>query len=146
MRLRFPLFVDLNGKKAVVVGGGQVGLRRAEVLRDFGADVTVVAPSLGRPAEGVAHWARAYRRGDLAGAFLAVAATDDRGVNHAVWEEARAGGIPVNVCDCRSECDFFFPAICQSGNLVAGVVGDGGDHRRTARAAAAIRKTLEELP
>ena len=146
MSPRFPLFMDLSGKKAVVIGGGQVGLRRAEALRDFGAEVTVISPSLGRPLEGAAHLARAYRRGDLAGAILAVAATDDRAVNHAVWEEARAGGVLVNVCDCRSECDFFFPAICQAGNLVAGVVGDGGDPRRTARAAAAIRKTLEELP
>ena len=87
MSLRFPFFVDLSGKKAVVVGGGTVGLRRARVLRDFGAAVTVVAPSLGAPLEGVAHIARRYQAGDLAEAFLAVAATDDRAVNRAVWEE-----------------------------------------------------------
>ena len=111
MSLRFPFFVDLSGKKAVVVGGGTVGLRRARVLRDFGAAVTVVAPSLGAPLEGVAHIARRYQAGDLAEAFLAVAATDDRAVNRAVWEEAQGRGVWVNVCDCQSECGFFFPAI-----------------------------------
>ena len=146
MSLRFPFFVDLSGKKAVVVGGGTVGLRRARVLRDFGAAVTVVAPSLGAPLEGLAHIARRYQAGDLAEAFLAVAATDDRAVNRAVWEEAQGRGVWVNVCDCQSECGFFFPAICRTGNLVAGVAGDGTDHRRTAQAAAAIRKALEELP
>lgn len=146
MSLRFPLFVDLSGKKAVVVGGGAVGLRRARALWEFGAAVTVIAPSLGALPEGAARLERRYQAGDLAGAFLAVAATDDRAVNHAVWEEARSGGVLVNVCDCPEECDFFFPALCRAGNLSAGVAGDGSDHRRTARAAAAIRKTLEELP
>ena len=146
MSLRFPFFVDLSGKKAVVIGGGTVGLRRARVLRDFGAAVTVVAPSLGAPLVGVAHIARRYQAGDLAGAFLAVAATNDRAVNRAVWEEAQDSGVLVNVCDCQSECGFFFPAICRTGNRVAGVAGDGTDHRRTAQAAAAIRKALEELP
>ena len=145
MSPRFPLFVDLSGKKAVVVGGGTVGLRRAAILRDFGAAVTVISPAPGEPLEGISHLARNYRAGDLAGAFLAVAATDDRAVNRAVWEEARTRSVPVNVCDCPGECDFFFPAICRSGDLVAGVTGGGADHRRTARAAAAIRKTLEEL-
>ena len=75
-----------------------------------------------------------------------MAATDSREVNHAVWAEARAGGVLVNVCDCPEECDFFFPALCRTETLSVGIAGDGSDHRRTARAAAAIRKTLEELP
>ena len=52
--LRFPLFVDLHGKKAVVVGGGKIPLRRVKGLRDFGADVTVIAPPSG-PAHGGHH-------------------------------------------------------------------------------------------
>ena len=50
---RFPLFIDLTGKKAVVIGGGTVGLRRAEVLARFGAEVTVISPSLAREAEAI---------------------------------------------------------------------------------------------
>ena len=145
MELRFPLFMDLTGKPAVVVGGGTIGLRRAGVLRDFGAEVTVIAPAGQEKPKGVRYIRRPYGTGDLTGAFLAVAATDDRAVNRAVYEEAKRLGIPVNVCDCQSECDFFFPAICRTETLVAGVVGDGSDHRKTAQAAKAIRKTLEEL-
>lgn len=146
MELRFPLFINLTGKPVTVVGGGTVGLRRAAVLAEFGARVTVIAPRMGEAVEGVLHVSRAYAPGDLEGAFLAVAATDDRAVNHAVYAEATERGIPVNVCDCPGECAFFFPAVCRGEGVVAGVVGDGSDHRRTAQAAQAIRKTLEELP
>ncbi len=142
--MRFPLFIDLTGRAVVVVGGGTVGLRRAAALRRFGARVTVVAPALREALEGVDWVERAYREGDLQGAFLAVAATDDRAVNHAVYEEAKRAGVPVNVCDCQEECDFFFPALCETGGVVAGVAGDGGDHQKTARAAALIRRVWEE--
>lgn len=142
MSLRFPLFVNLSGRKAVVIGGGTVGLRRAGALRAFGAAVVVVAPSLKEPLDGIEHLERRYREGDLAGAFLAVAATDNRAVNHAVWEEARAGGVLINVCDCQSECDFFFPAICEGGGMTAGLVGDGNDHKKTAWTAREIRAVL----
>lgn len=75
---------------------------------------------------------------------MAVAATDCREVNHQVGREARALGIPVSVADCREECTFFFPALCTGHGVIAGVSGDGGDHRNTAEAARRIRQTLEE--
>ena len=145
MELRFPLFVDLRDRPAVVVGGGTVGLRRAEVLRDFGARVTVIAPALARDLPGVTHMVRPYQTGDLTGAFLAVAATDDGAVNDAVEAEARRLGILFNRSDRPEACDFYFPAICRTDTLVAGLVGDGRDHKKTARAAKAVRETLEEL-
>ena len=145
MDLRFPLFINLSGKRAVVVGGGTIGLRRAAVLRDFGAQVTVVAPKIGEHLERTNEFLRAYQCGDLEGAFLVVAATDDRAVNHTVYEDAKRMGILVNVCDCPDECDFYFPAICRSESLVAGIVWDGHDHAHTARAARAVRQALEEL-
>ncbi|MBM6937669.1 NAD(P)-dependent oxidoreductase [Pseudoflavonifractor phocaeensis] len=143
--LRFPLFVDLRGRRAVVVGGGRIALRRAKGLRDFGADVTVIAPHLAQPMEGITHLCRSYAPGDLTGAFLAVAATDDRAVNRAVGEEARRQSIPVSVADQAEECTFFFPALCTGNGMIAGVVSDGTDHHKTAAAAKAIRAVLEEL-
>ena len=74
-----------------------------------------------------------------------MAATDDRQVNHQVGLEAGIRNIPVSVADCLEECTFFFPAVCFGEDLVAGVVSDGTHHHKTARAARAIRKTLEEL-
>ena len=142
---RFPLFVDLAGRRAVIIGGGAVACRRAEVLKGFGAEVTLIAPRCKRQVEGIDWQQRPYAPGDVAGAAIAVAATDDRAVNRAVGEEARALGVPVSVADCQEECTFFFPAVCTGENLVAGVTGRGTDHALTARAAKAIRATLEGL-
>lgn len=142
---RFPLFVDLSGQRCVVVGGGGVACRRAGVLRQFGAQVTLIAPACKNLPEGVEWLERGYHTDDLEGCALAVAATDDRAVNRQVGTDARALGIPVSVADAPEECTFFFPAVCTGERLVAGVVSDGTDHHRTARAAKAIRKTLEEL-
>lgn len=142
---RFPLFVDLTGQAAVVIGGGKVGLRRAEVLRRFGADVTLISPRLCAPLEGVRHIPRPYQPGDLAGAFLAVAAADDGAVNAAAGREARERGVMFNRSDCPAECDFFFPAVCEGEGLVAGIAGNGSDHRRTAEAARKIRQIIREI-
>ena len=142
---RFPLFLDLSGRSAVVVGGGAVGLRRAKILSRFGAAVTVVSPRLAEPAEGLRHIPRAYREGDLTGAFLVVAAADDPGVNAAAGREARRAGAFFNRSDCPADCDFFFPAICEGEHLLAGVAGDGSDHRRTAAAAVRVREVLKEV-
>lgn len=141
----FPLFVDLHGKTVVVVGGGAIACRRIRALGEFGAHVVVIAPRWDEPLAGMTHLARPYAPGDLAGAFLAVAATDDRQVNRAVGEEARALGIPVSVADRREECTFFFPALCTGAGLVAGVVSAGADHKQTARGAKAIREVLTQM-
>ena len=143
--LRFPLFLDLTGQKAVIVGGGTIACRRAEVLTRFGAQVTVIAPTCNNLPPDATWLERGYQPGDLEGCALAVAATNDREVNRQVGLDAKALGIPVSVADAREECTFFFPAVCVGEDLVAGVVSDGSDHHRTARAAKAIRATLEEL-
>lgn len=145
MGLRFPLFVDLFGKRAVVIGGGAVACRRVAVLLDFGAEVTVIAPALSAHISRVNWVRRPYAPGDLEGAFLAVAATSDRFVNLAVGAEAKRLRIPVSVADRREECTFYFPAVCRGDHIVAGLVSDGGDHTATAKAAQAVRRVLEEL-
>lgn len=121
-----------------------MGLRRAEVLQRFGAAVVVISPVFARDLNGVRFVARRYEAGDLAGAFLAVAAADDPAVNKAVGLEARRLGVFFNRADAPGECDFFFPAVCEGGGMVAGVAGDGSDHQKTARTAREIRKILED--
>ena len=143
--MHFPMFFDLHNRKITVVGGGSIAKRRIEVLLRFGASVTVIAPEAENLPEGVQWLPRPYEEGDLEGSFFAVAATNCREVNHQVGLEAGRLQIPVSVADCLSECTFFFPAICQGEDLIAGVVSDGTHHHKTARAARAIRKTLEEL-
>ena len=140
---RFPLFVSLVGKKCVVFGAGKIAARRVEVLRRFGAAVMVVAP--GSPAGIAVDCIRGYEKSDLSGAFLAVAATNDREVNHRIAADCSARHIPCSVADCAAESTFFFPAICEGGGLIAGVVSDGTAHDKTAAAAKRIRAILEEM-
>lgn len=144
---RFPLFIDLSGKRCLVVGGGEVGCRRAAALARFGARVTLVDPAFRDEGRRVAAelLARPYRAGDEDGCTLAVAATDDRAVNRMLGERCRRLGIPVSVADAPDECTFFFPALCEGAHAVAGVVSrdatpDG--HALTARVAAQIRDIL----
>ena len=142
---RFPLFVDLTDRTVVLIGGGKIAARRIASLRQFGCLIKVISPTLSCSKEGLIWLQRQYMPGDLDGAYLAVAATNDRAVNRAVGEEARRRGIFVSVADCEAECSFYFPAVCAGEDLIAGVVSSGKDHHKTARAAREIRKVLEEL-
>lgn len=140
---RFPVFTDLTRKKVVIIGGGTIARRRIDTLLAFGAEIVVVSPTLTGSAENMTWLRRRYQRGDLCGAFLAIAATDKREVNHAVYLEAEERNIPVSVADAREECSFFFPAICTGEKVIAGVVSRGSDHRATAAAARRIREIIE---
>lgn len=140
---RFPLFVSLADKKVLVVGAGKIAARRIGVLKHFGAQVQVIAPE--KRAEFEADFAaRAFEPADLDGVYLAVAATDDRAVNRQVSVLCAEKHIPVSVADCAAESTFFFPAVCEGGGLVAGLVSDGSDHHAVAGMAKRIRALLEE--
>ena len=140
---RFPLFVSLGGKKCVVFGAGKIAARRIGALARCGAEVVVVAPD--QRADVVVTHRRGYEKSDLSGAFLAVAATDDRAVNHTIAADCAEAGILCSIADCAAESTFFFPALCEGGGLAAGVVSDGTAHGKTAAAAKRIRRVLEEL-
>ena len=145
---KFPLFVDLAGKRCVIVGAGAVGMRRARVLSQFGARVTVIDPAPAGEAVreldglGARLERRSWRAEDVDHATLVVAATDVRAVNAAVADACDERGIPVSVADRAAESTFFFPAICRSEHLVAGVVSHGDDHALVARAARSVRAEL----
>jgi precorrin-2 dehydrogenase/sirohydrochlorin ferrochelatase/precorrin-6A/cobalt-precorrin-6A reductase len=147
----FPLFVQLAGKKCVVVGGGAVGLRRTGILIDFGATVTLISPKLRNPIDELTATNRlTYIAGQfdpvcLDGAFLAVAATDSRDVNHLVALECLRRGIFVSVADCPGECTFFFPAVCKTDNISAGLVSRNGDHALAVTAAKNVRQVLRRV-
>lgn len=124
----FPLFVELQGRRALIVGGGRLALHKAEKLLPYGAELCAVAPEFCPELEalpGVELRRRAFEPRDLEGAFLAIAATDDRAVNSAVAAACRERGIPVNVVDELAECGFVFPALLRRGALSAGVTTAG---------------------
>ena len=156
---RFPLFIDLHRRAVAIVGGGNVAARRVGVLLGFGARIRVISPEICpklqelcdnervEPVErgGPIEWIpRKWRAGDLDGAALAVAATDDREVNHAVWVEAASLSIPVSVADRQEECSFFFPAIACHGSVVAGISSAGLSPAQTAELARRLREVWPE--
>jgi len=126
-----PLYLDLRGRRCVVIGGGPIAERKVRLLLEAGADVTVISPQLTSGLEELAqqgritHIARAYRPGDLADAFLVISATDDQAVNHRVWREATERAVLVNVADDPSRCDFILPATVRRGDLTIAISTGG---------------------
>jgi precorrin-2 dehydrogenase/sirohydrochlorin ferrochelatase len=142
-RFAYPIMLDLAGRRALVVGGGKVALRKAQALADAGARVRVVAPEF-HPA--FAADARLecirepYAARHMAGVFLAVAATDDEAVNACVAADARAAGVLVNVVDRPALCDFIVPSVVERGRLVL-AISTGGAAPSLARR---LRERLQE--
>jgi precorrin-2 dehydrogenase/sirohydrochlorin ferrochelatase len=140
----YPVFLDIAGKPVVVIGGGEVALRKVEGLLEAGARVTVVSPELhpglaGPVAAGrLRHVAREYSPGDLEGYTLAFVGTDDRSVNAAVAREGKERGVWVNAVDDPPNCDFIMPGVVRRGDLVVAVSTSGGSP-------AMARKMREEL-
>lgn len=141
---RFPLFIDLQGKKIVVVGGGTVASRRIGALQSFGGEIAVIAPVWQTPLPQVLWVKRDYQQGDLAGATLVIAATNQRAVNAQVAQDATKQGSFVSVADDPKGSTFYFPALCQGDGVVAGVVSTEGDHHQVVKVAKDIRKLLEQ--
>lgn len=133
----FPFFVELEGRRGVIVGGGTVAARKVEKLLLFGPELTVVAPDieacvriqgelLQEDAAASLHFEeREFRIEDLDGADFVVAATDDGTLNGQIADYCRERRIPVNVADDREKCTFFFPALVREGSLTVGISTDG---------------------
>ena len=127
----YPIMLNLQGKKCVVVGGGHVALRKVKMLLDCGADITVVSP---KPHLGMAKLSekkairlihRDYKVGDLTDATLAVASTDVKEINRTVAHEAKRLGILVNVVDDPRLSSFILPSFFRRGNLTIAVSSAG---------------------
>lgn len=150
----FPFFIEIEGKKGVIAGGGQVAARKLEKLLPFLPALTVIAPEIeadifrmkeeagkSRPtAAPILIKERRIEERDLAGADFVIAATDDEAVNAWISAYCRAHGILVNVVDDREKCTFFFPALIRDGSFTVGISTDG----KSPAAAAAMKKRLEK--
>jgi uroporphyrin-III C-methyltransferase/precorrin-2 dehydrogenase/sirohydrochlorin ferrochelatase len=140
-----PLFHNLRGARVLVVGGGEIALRKSRLLADSGAVLRVVAPEIGAEVReliersGGEQILRGYTESDLNGCVLIIAATDDEPLNAQVSADARQRGVPVNVVDAPALCSVIFPAIVDRSPLVI-AVSSGGDAPVLARL---IRAKLE---
>jgi siroheme synthase-like protein len=132
----YPVMLELSGRRCVVIGAQAIGEGKVEGLLAAGADdVLVVEPSVDDRFDGVAEVRverRAWRSGDLEGAFLAVASSDDGVARAAIAREARARGVLVNVVDDIPRCDWAAPAVVRRGDLVL-AIGTGGVSPAVAR-------------
>lgn len=164
----YPIFVELKGRRCVVIGGGAVARRKVEGLLRAGANVTVISHTiteqLGILAETgkIGRVARPYRPGDLVGFQFAFVATDDAAVTAAVRREADKLGVLMNAADDPAQCDFILPSVLHRDGLTVAVATGGaspalskairqelelyftGEYAALARIAAEVRQELRE--
>ena len=127
----YPIFLNIQGKRCVVIGGGKVALRKVKMLLDCGANVSVISP---KPHPDIAKLSkeraihliqRDYEAQDLKGAVIAIVCTDVKEVNRKVADEAKKAGILVNVADDPEPSDFIIPSFFRRGNLTLAVSTSG---------------------
>jgi precorrin-2 dehydrogenase/sirohydrochlorin ferrochelatase len=141
----YPIFLDIRGKKCVIIGGGEVAARKAERLLDCGAKVSVISPKLApelaalKDKKLISHIAAEYSGDLIDGAALIIGATDNEKTNAQISRDARSKSIPVNIVDDPQKCDFILPSLVQRGDL-AMAIGTGGKSPALARH---LREELE---
>ncbi|HSY52485.1 MAG TPA: bifunctional precorrin-2 dehydrogenase/sirohydrochlorin ferrochelatase [Thermoanaerobaculia bacterium] len=134
----YPIYIDIEDRAVLIVGGGTVCARKAETMMRYGARVTIVSPEItGEIAAWEGDGALAVRRklyseADLEGASIVIASTDDQCVNARVARDCRRRRIPVNVVDVTHLCEFIVPAIIEKGSIQI-AISTGGKSPALAR-------------
>lgn len=139
--MRYPLFLDLTGQKVIVVGAGKVATRKIRSLLAAGTRVTVISPRAYRLPKAVRWLKRRYRRGDLAGARVVVAATNDQAVNRQVCADAKRRKLLVNCVAPPDAGNFIVPSVVRHGHLTI-AVSTGGVSPALAKR---LRRDLERV-
>ena len=140
----FPLFIDLNQKQGLVVGGGPVAARKIRTLLPYGPHLTVCAPSVLPELEalpGLTLRREPFSPALLEDAFFVIAATDDRELNSRIARLCRERNIPVNVADPGTESTFLFPSVVRRGPLTVGISTGG----KSPSAAHYLKEQIEGL-
>jgi siroheme synthase-like protein len=143
----YPIFIDIENRAVLIIGGGNVCARKAETMLKYGARVTVVAPEF---TEEIEQWAgegklaikrKHYDESDVDGANMVIASTDDQRVNEQIAADCRKRRIPVNVVDVTPLCEFIVPAIVEKGSIQI-AISTGGKSPALART---LKEDLIEL-
>lgn len=127
----YPVFLNLTGRRCVIIGGGQIAEGKISKLLDSGAQIIVISPDATQGIRGYADRGqielslRKYQEGDLKDAFLVVAATNDRVVNQEIFEEAEKSGILLNAVDDMPRCSFIAPSIVEKGPVTVAISTGG---------------------
>jgi precorrin-2 dehydrogenase/sirohydrochlorin ferrochelatase len=142
----YPVFLKLEGRKVLIVGGGHIAEEKIFGVLRSATDVTVVAPQITDKIRGWAdqgllkHVSGEYRSGMVHDYFLVIAGTDSEAVNRAVYREAKEAGILCNAVDDTQHCDFYAPAVVSRGEFQI-AISTGGNSPALAQK---IRKELEQ--
>jgi len=143
----YPIYIDIENRDVLIIGGGNVCARKAETMMRYGAKVRVVSPDFTGEIE---RWAdegrlaifrKRYEASDLDGANIVIASTDHQDVNEQIAADCRARRIPVNVVDVTPLCEFIVPAIVESGSIQI-AVSTGGKSPAVART---LKEDLQRL-
>ncbi|SJN26719.1 siroheme synthase CysG [Psychrobacter sp. JB385] len=127
----FPLFFKLENQKVLIVGGGEVALRKADLLSRAGARITILAPDISHEIRELLSDNKHeliyenYNKTYMSDARIIIAGTDDETLNHQIHADATELNIPVNVVDTPHLCDFIFPAIVDRNPIVIGISSNG---------------------
>ena len=144
---KYPIFLELSGRRVVVIGGGAVAVRKAQVLLAAGARLVVVAERIDKmmtalcKSKNVELIKSKYSKNYLAGALLAIAATNNHQLNKRIYKDCQELEVLCNVVDEPELCDFFVPAIVKRGDLQI-AIGTEGHYPAYA---GHIRKKLEKI-
>lgn len=141
----YSIFINIQAKRCIVIGGGKIALRKVKELLEHDAEIVVISPRSCLEMTGLAKSGaiqilkRSYKTGDLDGSYLAVAATGDRSLNKRVAKEANDSGVLLNVVDNPDLSDFIVPSVVHRGDISI-AVSTGGKSPALARK---IRTALE---
>ena len=141
----FPLFLKLDGRRVIVVGGGEIATSKMEGLLQAGANIVVVSPVLNAQLTALVRESKIVWRekefspADLQDAFLVIAATSVPSVNEAVYRAADARGLLCNAVDDIENCHFYYGAVVQRGDLQIAISTNG----KSPALAQRLRKELE---
>lgn len=139
----FPFFMDIEGARCLIVGGGRTALHKLKALLPFKPEICVISPEICgeiREIPNIEIVERGFLESDLDGAFFAVSATDDSELNRSVYELCAVRKIPINVVDDPQNCTFIFPAIYKERSVTAAVSTNG----KSPVAAGFIKKLIED--
>ncbi len=144
---KYPIFLELSGRRVVVVGGGVVAVRKAQALLAAGARLVVVTERIDNMLTVLCRGKKAelikskYSKDYLAGAVLAIAATNNHKLNRRIYKDCQELEVLCNVVDEPELCDFFVPAVVRRGDLQIAIGTEG----HCPAYAGHIRKKLEEI-
>jgi len=144
---KYPIFLEMGGRRAVVIGAGAVAVRKAQALLAAGARLVVVAEHVDDMMTALCQGAGAeliksrYSKDYLAGAALVIAATNDHQLNKQIYKDCQKLEILCNVVDEPELCDFFVPAVVRRGDLQIAIGTEG----HSPAFAGHIRKKLEHI-